>query len=99
MNDKMAVEEWKRSANLKVNQEVEAFRRLHPTLIPEFLGWYVAISQGTVIDKDRNEFALAERVSGKFPKQFVLILEVENMVEAIEDQQNILELQLQEINA
>ncbi len=70
------VEEWNEKMQVGIDREFEAFQELLPNLLVRYLDWFVAISGGKVIDQDKNEFVLAERVSKKFPQTFVLIQKV-----------------------
>jgi hypothetical protein len=54
-------------------REEAAFERLLPALLNTIPGRYVAVLDGKVIDQDKNQFTLAERISGKYPERFVLI--------------------------
>ena len=58
-------------------REAEAYRTLHPALVKEWLGHYVAIYQGKVVDHDQNEDALLQRRRRDYPGQVVLIRRVE----------------------
>ena len=57
-------------------RESAAFERLLPTLLEEAPGVFVAVLSGRVIDQDKDEFALAERVIPANPERFVLIRKV-----------------------
>ena len=56
-------------------REWTAFERLLPELLYKYQGWFVAICNGKVVDKDKNKSTLAKRVWRKTSK-FVLIEEV-----------------------
>jgi len=70
------IQKWNESAKENIQRELAAFRVMLPDLLLENRGQFVALSEGKVIDHDANEFALAERVSQKFPGKFVLIQKV-----------------------
>lgn len=57
-------------------REEAAFERLLPELLKSVPDRFVAVLDGKVIDQDKNEFALAERLSGEYPERFVLIRRV-----------------------
>ena len=57
-------------------RESAAFERLLPALLDVVPGRFVAVLDGRVIDQDEDEFSLAERVIGHYPKRFVLIRRV-----------------------
>jgi hypothetical protein len=57
-------------------REEAAFERLLPELLKAMPGRYVAVLDGKVIDQDKNEIALAERVIVDNPERFVLIRQV-----------------------
>lgn len=60
-----------------MEKEVAAFERLHPTLIEDYLGEYVALHQGQVVDHDHNQIVLADRVESAYPDRVVLIRQVQ----------------------
>jgi hypothetical protein len=70
------VERWTKSTRMNVEREVTAFERLLPGLLSTHPGWFVAICDGEVVDRDRDEFRLADRVSRRFSDRFVLVQEV-----------------------
>ncbi|MCB9431032.1 MAG: hypothetical protein H6668_03525 [Ardenticatenaceae bacterium] len=60
-----------------MNQEVAAYKGLHPQLIKSHLGQYVAITNGQLVDSDPDPIALLKRVRQNFPNQVVLRRKVE----------------------
>lgn len=58
-------------------REIEAFKQLHPTLVTRYLGQFVAVFSGQVIDHDADIVALKYRVSKKHLHEIVLIRQVE----------------------
>ena len=54
-------------------RDFQAFLEALPELLVSDRGNFVAISNGSVIDRDADEFALAERVSHQHPGKQVLI--------------------------
>lgn len=60
-----------------MEKEVAAFERLHPTLIEHYLGEYVALHQGQVVDHDHNQIVLADRIESAYPDHVVLIRQVQ----------------------
>lgn len=53
-------------------KEARAFERLHPTLVEPYLGHYVAIFKGDLVDHDPNPEALLMRVRERYPNEIVL---------------------------
>lgn len=64
-------------------REAAAFRRLHPSLVKEFAGRYVAILDGNLVDHDHDPVALLRRVRGNYPGRTVLRRKVEQVPEVI----------------
>jgi len=62
-------------------REAEAYQRLHPDLVKHWLGHYVAIYQGQVVDQDQDEEALLERRRCNYAGKVVLIRRVETEAE------------------
>ncbi len=54
-------------------REEWAFQQLHPELVQRYLGEFVAILNGKVIDHDSDQAALYKRIRQRYPEQFVLI--------------------------
>jgi len=75
-NAATVTQEWGESVRDNVQRELAAFRQMLPNLLLTHNGEFVALSDGKLIDQDKDEFALAERVSHKFPGKFVFIQEV-----------------------
>ena len=46
------------STDAVVDREAEAFRRLHPTLLRNYPGEFVAIQNGVMVDRDPDQVAL-----------------------------------------
>ena len=59
-----------------VVREREAFLALHPTLKSKFLGKFVAIYRGELIDHDGDAASLRARMDAQVPNEFVLIARV-----------------------
>jgi hypothetical protein len=59
-------------AQEKMLQEVEAYKNMHPALAEKYLGYYVAIYQGELVDHDTDQEALFFRIREKYPHQVVL---------------------------
>ena len=64
-------------------REAEAYRTLHPALVKAWLGHYVAVYQGKVVDQDQDEDALLQRRRRNYPGQVVLIRRVEAEAESV----------------
>lgn len=60
----------------KMLQEENAFRHLYPELLVRYLGEFVAIYHGEVVDHDRDRLRLLERIDEKYPNEVVLIRQV-----------------------
>ncbi len=60
----------------KIKAEAEAFRQLHPELVKQYLGRYVAIHNGKVVDHDPDFQALHQRIRQRFGRQAVLLRQV-----------------------
>lgn len=56
-----------------MEQETAAFQELHPAVLAEFKGQFIALSEGTVIDHDFDEMKLAKRISLLPKSRFILI--------------------------
>ena len=61
-----------------MQREIAAFEAMHPTLWQQYPHHYVAIYQGKVIDHDRNQLHLLERIDQAYPQSVVLIRQVES---------------------
>lgn len=63
--------------DVAVEREMEAYIALHPQLKQHFLGQFVAIFGGKLVDHDADYGALFDRVDAKFPDEFVWLTRVE----------------------
>ena len=61
--------------------EEEAYQTMHHELMVQFVGQYVAIFQGKVVDNDQDEMALLDRINARFPQQIVLLKQVQPLPE------------------
>ena len=61
----------------KIDREMEAYRAMHAELKQRFLGEYVAIHNGELVDHDAGRRALSRRVRQKYENVAVLITPVE----------------------
>ncbi len=61
----------------RMNREVAAFESMHEALEESYLGQFVAIRQGKVIDADADEQALIVRVRERFPTDVILFRKVQ----------------------
>lgn len=68
--------EWRESVRNNVQHELAAFQEMLPKLLVDHAGEFVALSDGKLLDQDKDEFVLAKRVSRKFPGKFVFIQEI-----------------------
>ena len=62
--------------DVTVAREEAAFKRLHPMLRENYLGQYVAVYQGELIDHDADQVALYLRVKKEHPGEFIWIAPV-----------------------
>ncbi|HEY7067567.1 MAG TPA: DUF5678 domain-containing protein [Chloroflexota bacterium] len=60
----------------KIDREAEAYTRLHCGLRDKFLGQWVAIHDGQLVDHDADSGALYHRIRAKFGRTAVLIRRV-----------------------
>jgi hypothetical protein len=67
----------------EVEQEREAYLKLHPVLWEKHPGEYVAIQGGKLIDRDVDRSALYSRINRQFPDQFVLMRRVDAQPEMV----------------
>ena len=51
-------------------RERAAFTALHPTLLTQYPGEYVAIHNGALVDHDKDGLTLSLRVHQRFPHEF-----------------------------
>lgn len=61
-----------------VESEINAFRRLHPSLFERYPGEFVAIHGQQLVDHDAEKLDLYQRIQERYPTQFVLVRRVEN---------------------
>lgn len=61
----------------KMLRERAAYEALHTSLLRDYLGQYVAIYQGQLIDADPDVMVLDERVRNKYPDEVIMITKVE----------------------
>jgi predicted transcriptional regulator len=64
-----------------MEQEAEAFRRLHPDLLAAIPGHYAAVYEGRLVDHDSDQLALFQRMEARFPGLPILIRQVRAEVE------------------
>lgn len=60
-----------------MTQNVEAYRAMHNELVKRYLGQYVAICEGSLIDHDHDPVTLLQRVRDRYPDRVVLRQKVE----------------------
>ncbi len=58
-------------------KEVDAFEKQHEHLVAQYLGHYIAMHQGKVVDYDTDELLLVDRIEATYPNEVVLIRLVE----------------------
>lgn len=64
-----------------VDAEIAAYHQLHPMLLAEHAGEYVAIAEQVLVDHDVDKLALYRRIQARYPEQFVLVRRVDRMPE------------------
>ena len=64
-------------AQKAMEQEVEAFKKMHSQLMASIPGEYAAIYQGQLIDHDPDMLELLRRIESHYPGQPVLIRQVQ----------------------
>lgn len=64
-----------------MEQNIEAYRKLHSELVEQYLGQYVAICDGQLVDQDPDPVFLLTRIRSNFPNQIVLRRKVEQVPE------------------
>ena len=67
----------------KIKAEAEAFRSMHTELAQKYLGQYVAIHEGQVVDNDEDFQVLHARIRKRFGHQPVLLRRVEAKPERV----------------
>ena len=72
---------FRTEAQRAMEQEAEAFCRLHPDLLATISGEYAAIYGGQLIDHDADQLTLFGRIEARFPGLPVLIRQVRPEVE------------------
>ena len=66
-----------------MKREIEAYKAMHPELVKNYLGQYVAVYQGKLIDHDPDLVALHQRITAKYPHKTILSRLVQNEAEPI----------------
>lgn len=69
---------WENSADEAPTPEMQAYIALHPVLKDKYLGKYVAIYKGKLVDHDANHEMLYKRINARYPDEFVWISLVED---------------------
>ena len=60
-------------------REMEAYLDLYPALVTHYLGEYVAIFQGELVDHDVDFGTIMSRVESQYPDDFVLVTRVDTV--------------------
>ncbi len=66
-----------------LTQESEAFRVMHADLLEKFVGEYVAVRKGAVVDHDADLQSIYLRIDGQYPDETILIKQVQPEVERV----------------
>ena len=69
------------AARHDMEQEAQAFRRLHPELLATIPSQYAAVYHGQLVDHDIDQLALFQRIEARFSGLPVLIRQVRPEVE------------------
>ncbi len=64
-------------AREKMLQEIDAYKNMHASLVKTYLGKFVAIHEGQLVDYDSDKNALFFRMKKKYPNQIVLQRQVQ----------------------
>lgn len=67
----------------EMEREMAAYRTMHASLMPKYLGSYVAIKNGELVDTDVDKQQLIERINSRYGSDFVLIHPVLEEVEQV----------------
>jgi hypothetical protein len=70
-------------AERKLDEEAEAFKRLHPELVQSIFGEYAAIHDGELVDHDVNLATLYGRIQKRFEGIPVLLRKVKTDPEEV----------------
>jgi hypothetical protein len=60
----------------KIDQECDAYQRNYPQIAGKYLGQFVAVHNGEVIDADNNGVVLSKRIREKFGRVPIAIIQV-----------------------
>jgi hypothetical protein len=58
-------------------EEEKKFVAMHEQLVSQYLGQYIAMHQGQVVDCDPDELTLVERIRLNYPDEIILVREVQ----------------------
>jgi len=64
-----------------MEQNIAAYQAMHDELVQKYLGKYVAICDGLLVDHDTESVTLLQRVRVNYPQQVVLRRRVEQVPE------------------
>lgn len=64
-------------------REEAAYEAMHPELMAQYAGEYVAVFQGQLIDHDQDETALLRRLDAQYPNDVVLMKKVRPLPEPV----------------
>ena len=66
-----------------LRREVAAFHKIHPQLLEQHFGHYVAMYGGKVVDHDKDRIALMDRIYRDYPSETVLVRQVQQEPEQV----------------
>ena len=67
----------------KMEQEIAAYRAMHPQLRETHLGQHVAVFQGQLVDSDQEFLALFLRIQERYPDEVVVMREVRSEADPV----------------
>ncbi len=79
--EQVICEYLRREARQIMQQEMTAFRAMHPELLTQYRGQFVAVHHGQVVDHDPDEMALYQRIDQQYPDIPVLLRQVRSEIE------------------
>lgn len=65
----------------QMEKEIQAYQDMHAELIENYLGVYVAIYNGKLVDHDQDPVKLLQRIRVRFPQKVVLRRKVDEIKE------------------
>ncbi len=82
LNDALQQYVWEHHRR-KISEESRLYREQHAALVKKYLGQYIAMQVGQVIDSDTDIGILNKRIRAKYGNQPILMTEVEAVAEPV----------------